>query len=103
MRKVYESVDSLMFGHIRNLLMNEGIQLFVRNEYLANVKGGIPLNECWYEIWVTNELQYDDAETIIKNALSDEKGAIPHWLCPGCGEKHENQFSACWRCGREKP
>ena len=103
MKKVYESADGLMVGHIKNLLINDEIQFVIRNEYLANAVGGIPPNECWYEIWVTNERQYDDAKMIIKKALSNDEASSPHWLCPGCGEEHESQFSACWKCGREKP
>ena len=103
MKKIYESADGLMVGHIKNLLVNEGIQFVIRNEYLANIVGGIPPNECWYEIWVTNELQYDEAKMIIESALSNEEASYPHWLCPDCGEEHESQFSTCWKCGKEKP
>jgi hypothetical protein len=21
------------------------------------------------------------------------------WVCPACGEKHEGQFTSCWKCG----
>jgi hypothetical protein len=103
MKKVYESADGLMVGHIKNLLISGGIQSVIKNEYLANAIGGIPPNECWYEIWVTNELQYDDAKKIIENALSNEEGPNLPWICPGCGEEHESQFTVCWKCGREMP
>jgi hypothetical protein len=30
-----------------------------------------------------------------------EPGGEP-WVCDGCGEEHGAQFSACWRCGRDR-
>ena len=49
------------------------------------------------------ETFYDDAKTIIESALSNEEGSHFKWLCPGCGEEHESQFTVCWKCGRERP
>jgi|WetSurMetagenome_2_1015567.scaffolds.fasta_scaffold528457_1 hypothetical protein len=103
MKKVYEGLDPLMVGLIKNILENEGISCITRNEYLASAAGEIPPSECWLEIWVENDLQYDDAEKIIKTVLSDDLPSGPEWVCPNCGEENENQFSECWNCGREKP
>jgi hypothetical protein len=103
MKKVYETLDPLMFGHFKNLLENESIPCVTRNEYLASAAGGLPPTECWYEIWVENDLQYDDAEKIIKTALSEELPSSPPWICSKCGEENEIQFSECWKCGSEKP
>jgi rubrerythrin len=103
MKKVFESADYLMIGHLKNLLMNEGIQCRSRNEYLAAAAREIPLSETWYEIWVEEDSQVEEAERIIKTALSDEYPSGPEWTCPGCGEVQEYQFTVCWNCGREKP
>ena len=103
MKKVYEAVDPLMVGHIKNLLENEGISCITKNEYLSSAIGEIPPSEAWLEIWVENDVQYDDAEKIIKNALTDDFLSGPAWVCTNCGEENENQFSECWNCGRERP
>jgi hypothetical protein len=103
LKKVYEALDHLMVGHIKNLLENEGIGCIIRNEYLGSAAGEIPPSECWLEIWVENDLQYDDAEKLIKIALSDDYPSGPEWICPNCGEENENQFFECWNCGKEKP
>jgi hypothetical protein len=103
MKKVYESLDPIMVGHIKNLLENEGIACVTRNEFLASAAGIIPLCECWYEIWVTNEEQYEKAKNVIQSALSKtEPSEGPEWVCPSCGERLENQFTACWNCGKER-
>jgi hypothetical protein len=103
MKKVYEALDPLMVGHIKNLLENEGVGCITRNEYLASAAGEIPPSECWLEIWIEDDLQYDDAMKIIKTALTDDFPSGPAWVCTNCGEENENQFSECWNCGRERP
>jgi hypothetical protein len=25
------------------------------------------------------------------------------WICPKCGEQHEDQYDSCWKCARAKP
>ncbi len=27
----------------------------------------------------------------------------PDWTCPGCGERIEGRFDACWQCGARRP
>lgn len=101
MRKIYEAPDLLMIGHSKNLLENKGIHCTTKNEYLASALGEIPPSECWYEIWVENDIQYDNAEKIIKAALSDDTPSGPEWVCPNCREENEHQFAVCWNCGKE--
>ena len=103
MKKVYETLDPLMIEQLKNLLENEGIHCIIKNENLARIAGSIPLSECWYEIWIDDELEFAAAEDLIKNALSDDLPSGPEWICPNCRENNENQFSACWNCGIEKP
>jgi hypothetical protein len=101
MKKVYEALDPLMVGHFKNLLENEGINCFTKNEFLSSAMGEIPPSECWKEIWIEDDLQYDDAEGIIKAALSENPSQGPEWVCPNCGEENEYQFSICWNCSKE--
>lgn len=101
MKKVYESLNTMMVGHLKNLLMIEGIPSFTKNEYGSAER--ISVNECWYEIWIENDTQYDEAEKIIKEALSDDSVSGPDWICPNCQEVNEYQFSLCWNCGKENP
>ena len=101
MRKVYESLNTMMIGHLKNLLMTEGIPSFTKNEYGS--AGRIPANECWEEIWIENDSQYDDADKLIKKALSDDSASGPDWVCPNCQEVNEYQFALCWNCSKENP
>lgn len=100
MKKVYASQDRLMLGHLKNVLVNEGLECITKNEHLTGVMGEIPLNECWLEIWVTEDANYDRAKEIIDRALTSGPSTGPEWECSGCGEKHDSQFTECWNCGR---
>ena len=101
MRKIHESLDFALTGHFRNLLVFEGIPAVIKNEFLAVGAGEIPQNECWYEIWIEDDAQYEEADKIIKAALSADVVTGPDWICPHCQEVNEYQFALCWNCGEQ--
>lgn len=86
---------------IRGHLESCGIAATVRGEALAGGIGELPLDAC--SVWV-DDAQFKAAEAAL-HAL--HHGATPEeaaaWTCQHCGESSEGQFSACWRCGRERP
>ncbi len=102
MKKVYSSENSMMAGHIKSLLELEGIPCIIKNENLAGAMGELPLNECWPEVWIRDDLSYDNAMHILKDILAPENVASQSWHC-ACGEEIEGQFFACWNCGSYKP
>ena len=102
MYKIYSSPNSLMVAHLKNLLESHGIPVRINNAYLSGGAGELPLNECWPELWVTDDSQRQAAQAVVQAALNEEHHAAS-WRCPGCGEIIEGQFTACWRCGAEHP
>lgn len=99
MKSIYSTQDLLIIGHLRNLLVNEGIQCDVKTPFLAAAKGDIPVTDCWSQLWIMNEEDLEKALDVINTALA--QGAEPNvvWSCSTCGEKVEGQFGACWQCG----
>lgn len=91
-----------MAGHVKSLLEEDGIHCLIKNEALSGAIGEIPPIECWPEVWITDDDDYDRAKAIIENLLEDAQTIKLPWLCE-CGEEIEGQFYACWHCGREKP
>lgn len=91
----------ILINHYRNLLQSEGIDAFLRNEFLGSIVGEIPFQEVWPELWIKNNLDYDRALQIIdtETLLAESPGEI--WRCGNCGEDNEGQFAACWSCGLE--
>jgi hypothetical protein len=97
MRKVHTAESTIEAAHLRNVLEADGIACFVRNDRLAGVIGEIPFIECWPELWVAESGQELRARGLIEQALRPRPVGDP-WVCPGCGEHMDAQFSECWRC-----
>ncbi len=93
----------MMVSHLKNVLENQGIICLIKNENLLSAAGGLPPIDCWPEIWVAEESQYDQAKVIIEAALSSQVLPGLPWKCPGCGEEHQPQFTECWNCGGSRP
>lgn len=102
MKRVYSNQGLALVHHFKNLLESQGIPCMIKNETLYMASGELPPIAVWPEIWV-NESQYDDAKSIIDQALSEEITQGSPWKCPHCGEFHEPQFAACWNCGASRP
>jgi len=102
MKKVYSAENLVMAGHVRSLLQQAGIDCEIRNQNLAGAVGELPPFECWPEVWIYDDGDYDKAMEVIRQALAG-KNVGPSWRCVTCGEVIEGQFSQCWRCGSERP
>ena len=96
---VYSSPNFLLVAHYRALLAAEGIPSRIRNEFLGSAAGELPPVECWPQLCVEPALEAR-ARRAIESALAGER-QVPDWTCPGCGERIEGQFTACWNCGHE--
>ena len=103
MKKVYASQDSLMVGHIKNILENHEIPCIFKNKYLSTGAGELPPIECWFEIWIVEDSKYNQACEIINETLTYEGSISSPWKCSYCGEEHEGQFTECWNCGKSRP
>lgn len=92
-----------MVGHLRNLLLTEGIACDVRTPYLAGAIGDIPFTECWSQLWITNNADLERASGLVKAVLERDADSHRLWRCSGCREEIEGQFETCWHCGSSRP
>lgn len=106
MKKIYTSQDRLLVNHFKNVLENQNINCIIKQEYLSGAIGELPPHECWPELWVIRENQYKAASQIVAELLAAMTeaalGTQIAWQCRHCGEHMEGQFTACWRCGRNR-
>ena len=103
MKKIYCSDDLVMAGYLKSLLDADGIECFIKNQYLTGGRGDLPLNECWPEIWITQDETFSHAMKIITSAITAPDHVVQsNWDCI-CGETIEGQFDSCWNCGKDKP
>jgi hypothetical protein len=42
------------------------------------------------------------AKRILKKTLAPLASVKRSWVCDGCGENIEGQFSECWNCGSDR-
>lgn len=106
MKRVFSGRNEIEAHFVRNALEAEGIQATVEGETLAT--GAVPmLKDSMPSVWVREE-DAERARKIVDELPQGEdrlKSAAPvaGWTCPECKEQVEEQFDACWKCGRAKP
>ena len=101
MKKIYSTEDNMMAGHIKSILQMEGIDCLIKNQHLSSAMGEIPPIECWPEIWIHSDEDYDRAMKIVTSAFTPKVTDLKPWRCH-CGEEIEAQFTACWQCGSQR-
>ncbi len=100
MKRVYSSHDFVIVGFLKDILETHNIRCFIKNEHLTGAVGELPPIECWPELWLAEDSDFPMAQGLIDSALVSSKSRNASWLCPGCGELIEGQFTVCWKCGQ---
>jgi hypothetical protein len=103
MKKVYSSDNFMLVGHLRQMLENHHIACIAKNEFLIGGAGELPPTECWPELWVAEDHQYEKAKALVDAFVAATEASAPAWHCPACGEWLEGQFTQCWKCGEGRP
>jgi hypothetical protein len=98
MKRIFRAASLLQVAHARNLLIAAGIDCELRNQYLAGALGDLPMMETWPQLYVDDD---DELPALRALARAEAVPAGAPWICPGCGETLEPQFTGCWRCGTE--
>ena len=102
MQPLYSSLNLHEIYHLKNLLEAEGIRCHIKNELLSRLAGEIPFTECAPQLWLQDERDLERALRTVSD-FGRAASAGPPWQCPNCGETLEDQFSACWHCGTQRP
>jgi Putative prokaryotic signal transducing protein len=98
-KRVFRAASLLQVAHASNVLTAAGIDSELRNQYLAGALGDLPMLETWPQLWVEDALE-SSALRALQIAAAAPPGAP--WVCAGCGEQLEPQFTSCWSCGAAK-
>ena len=100
MKRLYSSQSHMLVTLLKDILEASGIPCTIRNELLAGAAGELPPIECWPELWVMDDDQYEWARRLIKTTLDAGDHTRTGWQCRQCGECLEGQFAQCWSCGQ---
>ena len=98
MKRLITCTDTARAGLLKGLLTEIGIDCEIRGESLSMASGMIPFIECLPQLWV-GEDQFSRAKEFLEEWQSKEGEQQASWICKGCGEENEGQFSSCWNCG----
>jgi rubrerythrin len=99
---VHSSVNLIEINHLKNLLEAGGVRCVLRNQLLTGIAGEVPFDQAAAQLWVLDDAELWQAEEILRDWRRARFARGPAWVCSECGERHEGQFSQCWKCGAEK-
>ena len=106
MRCVHETPNRTTAHLLRGALEAAGVPAVVQGEHLAPLQGELPAGAAaQYRVCILDSEQEPIAERLVESWFEERRGlerGVP-WTCTGCGEQHETQFAACWKCGGERP
>ncbi len=88
----------MIIFNLKNVLQDKGIESLVINEFAAGGAGDLATFDTWPELWVSDDDQFDEAESILQRIVFDPAG--DYWYCRDCQEKNGAAFELCWNCGR---
>jgi Putative prokaryotic signal transducing protein len=80
-------------------LESNAIPCASRNEHMIAAGGGVPYTECYPELWILNDADFDSASRILSEWQTSVAADTSAWECASCGESCEAQFALCWNCG----
>ena len=103
MKRVYVSRNLSEAHIVCGMLNGAGIAAQVRGHYLAGGYGELPItSDTLPSVWIDDDEQAAAARTLIADYERPGPARESSWQCEQCREMHLGQFTACWKCGRER-
>jgi hypothetical protein len=96
--------DSIEAFALVHFLDAQGLPVILRERPLKIALGEIPFVEAAAELYLNDPARLEEAKRLIERYRAGYAGTFGRsWTCSACGETHEPQFGACWRCGALRP
>ena len=99
MVKVMVSQSLVEIEALKARLEEVGIPCLVKNQYTSSLAGEVPFAEVFPELWVTRDEDVSRAKELLQQWRDAESAPGPAWTCRQCGERHDSQYTECWKCG----
>lgn len=97
MRLIYKHENQAVVHCIKNILEQNDIDCFLKNEHSASAGGNLGLMNAFTELWISDASSYDKASSLIENETLNSSSNSP-WVCANCQEENEGSFEVCWNC-----
>ena len=101
MYKVYSSQDVILVYFARSVLEANKIDSVILREQLSGAVGGLAPLDTWPELWLHDAAELEQARHLIASAMKQKDTRQTPWICAGCGEEIEPQYTQCWQCATE--
>jgi len=88
---------------LKEMLEQEGLLCTIKNQQGSSLAGEVPFAEVFPELWVVNDEDFPKAQEFLESWREAQPAETTAWTCPNCGETLEKDFTACWKCGKERP
>jgi hypothetical protein len=99
MKLIYSCENHFLIANAKNIVEGMGIATFIKNEFATGAIGEISAFDCWPELWIVNDSDYDKATEAIAAMTPSESAST--WVCSQCLEVNEPSFEFCWNCQHE--
>lgn len=101
LEKLLNRVEAFSLVHY---LDAHGMSVTLAEPHSRAAMGEIPFLETAAELFLDDPEQLNEALALIRKFRGGPAPVRgPIWKCPGCGEHHEPEFGACWKCGAARP
>jgi hypothetical protein len=88
-----------MVMNVKNVLINNGYEVILNNEFASSASGGLAPFDTWPEVWLLKDNDLEEAKKVI--ALINTELSSVTWKCNDCNEVNDQTFDFCWKCSAE--
>ena len=99
MKLLYTNENRIMVMNVKNVLINNGYEVILNNEFASSAAGGLAPFDTWPEVWLLKDSDLGGAKKVL--ALIDVELSPITWKCVDCNEENDQTFDFCWKCSRE--
>jgi len=100
MKLIYTNENRFLVSNVQNIVQNSGIEVTLKNEYIAGGAGDLSPFDTWLELWITEDKDYEKAINIIASIENTDN--THDWFCSQCHERNSASFEICWQCQHER-
>ena len=101
MKLIYTNENRIITINVKNILINNGFEVTLNNEFASSAAGGLAPFDTWPEVWLLKDDDLKEALLIV-NAIDNDTN-LKTWQCGQCLEKNDQSFDYCWKCNAENP
>ncbi|MGC9493422.1 DUF2007 domain-containing protein [Vibrio genomosp. F10] len=96
MKLIYTCENQFLITNAKNIIDALGIETFIKNEFSTGAVGEISAFDCWPELWVVDDTDFETAALAIESMIKPKNTST--WVCLHCKEVNEPAFELCWKC-----